>query len=262
MKYLITLFLKVFADFCLEVRIKILYLVTYQDYMTPHDFSSLLKSLSTTQRFVLDPAISITKYTPICLAQSNKAFKTIDVSSSAALDSYINNQVKKNHALVAFGGYNETRNIYQRSNYFNPENHETERNIHIGMDLWLAADSSVFTPLDGTVHSFKNNTNHGDYGPTIILKHMIEEVEFYTLYGHLSLMSIENLEVGQRFNQNQQIATLGATSINGDYPPHLHFQIIRDMQCFKGDYPGVCNKSDRAFYLKNCPDPNELLRLM
>lgn len=108
------------------------------------------------------------------------------------------------------------------------------------MDLWYHANTPIYTPLDAVLYSFKNNTNHGDYGPTIILEHQINGVVFYTLYGHLSVSSIENLEVGKTFKQAEQIATLGEALVNGDYPPHLHFQIIIDIQDYKGDYPGVC----------------------
>ena len=56
-------------------------------------------------------------------------------------------------------------------------------------------------PLDAKLHNFKNNTNHGDYGLTLILKHSINEFEFYTLYGHLSVPYIVNLEVGKHINK-------------------------------------------------------------
>jgi len=84
---------------------------------------------------------------------------------------------------------------------------------------------------------------------------------FYTLYGHLSLKSISHLKVGMAFKQGDLLGDLGKPDVNGDYPPHLHFQIIKDIQEFKGDYPGVCSKKDLAFYLNNCPDPNTLLKL-
>ena len=85
---------------------------------------------------------------------------------------------------------------------------------------------------------------------------------FYTLYGHLSLKSISHLKVGMAFKQGELLGDLGGANINGDYPPHLHFQIIKDLQNFNGDYPGVCNKNDLGFYLRNCPDPNLLLKLV
>ena len=48
---------------------------------------------------------------------------------------------------------------------------------------------------------------------------------------------------------------------NGHWPPHLHFQIILDMQLKEGDYPGVCKYSEREKYLANCPDPDLILQL-
>jgi murein DD-endopeptidase MepM/ murein hydrolase activator NlpD len=170
--------------------------------------------------------------------------------------------MKKNKAKVAFGGYLEQRGIYQRSDYFNQQNPEEERNIHLGLDLWIEADTPIYAPLEGTIHSFKNNTNYGDYGPTIILKHAFDSVEFYTLYGHLSLESLIGKEVGQMIEKGQQLATLGTAEVNGDYAPHLHFQIIKDIQYYKGDYPGVSNLIDLEFYNQNCPNPNLLLKLI
>jgi hypothetical protein len=41
----------------------------------------------------------------------------------------------------------------------------------------------------------------------------------------------------------------------------LHFQIIEEISNTFGDYPGVCSKSDLDYYLKNCPDPNLLLKI-
>lgn len=227
--------------------------------MTATEFSSFLSALAPLS--VLDASIPLHSYIPLDLSISNADLLQIDVSSSSALERYINQHIKKYKGLVAYGGYNETRNIYQRSTHFNQQDADAERNIHIGLDLWLTAGSPIFAPLDATVHSFKNNTNYGDYGPTIILKHEQNNVTFYTLYGHLSLNSIANLQVGKAFQQGEQIATLGDASVNGDYPPHLHFQIIRDLQGCEGDYAGVCSKKDLDFYLENCPSPGLVFAL-
>ena len=127
--------------------------------------------------------------------------------------------------------------------------------------MWIKAGTSVLAVLDGNVHSFQNNTSLGDYGPTIILQHEIENVFFYTLYGHLSLESIENLSIGQEFLKGEKLATLGNFPINGDYAPHLHFQIIKNIENYTGDYPGVCSENTLDYYLDNCPDPNLLLKI-
>lgn len=223
------------------------------------NFSDFLFNISAKPLRVLDPTIQASKYVSMDLSENNDTLNAIDVSSASKLGEYVNNFISQHQAEVAYGGYLEVRNIYKRSQHFNSQAHD-ERNIHIGIDLWCAAKSPIYAPFSGTIHSFKNNTNFGDYGPTIILKHTIEGVEFYTLYGHLSADSIENLQEGQPISKEEPFAVLGDETVNGNYPPHLHFQIIKDLQGLKGDYPGVCSKKDLEFYRLNCPDPNLLLK--
>ncbi len=222
--------------------------------------TQLLKTLK--PHPLIEVSILNKEYIPLDLSIHNTELKAVNVSSSDELERFIWNYMKTHKAKVAYGGYLEQRGIYQRSTYFNQANPETERNIHLGLDLWIEADTPIYSPLNGTVHSFKNNSNYGDYGPAIILKHKINATTFYTLYGHLSLTSLEQLEVGAEVLQGQQIATLGTATVNGDYPPHLHFQVIKDMQDYSGDYPGVSNQLDLEFYKANCPDPELLLGLM
>jgi murein DD-endopeptidase MepM/ murein hydrolase activator NlpD len=75
------------------------------------------------------------------------------------------------------------------------------------------------------------------------------------LYGHLSHESIANARVGSIINQGEQIGQLGTWNENGNWPAHLHFQLILDLQGNLGDYPGVCSKTDLPFYQENCPNP-------
>ena len=209
---------------------------------------------------VIESSIPYSKYTPLDLSISNQELSNIDMSDSTAVETYIENHLQKNNTKVAFGGYNEKRNLYKTSLIFNDDENE-ERNIHIGMDLWIKAGTPVLAALDGEVFGFDFNTGKGNYGPTIILKHTVENHTFYTLYGHLSVESIENIEIGSRFKKEQTVATLGDASVNGGYAPHLHFQIIKNIEEYSGDYPGVCSKKDLAYYLDNCPDPNLLLKI-
>jgi murein DD-endopeptidase MepM/ murein hydrolase activator NlpD len=209
---------------------------------------------------VIESSIPYSEYEPLDLSISNQELSNIDMSDAKAVEVFIENHLQKNNAQLAFGGYNEERNLYKSSAIFNDEEHE-ERNIHIGMDLWIKAGIPVLAALDGEVHSFDYNTGKGNYGPTIILKHTIENQTFYALYGHLSVDSIEQIEIGTRFKKGQTVATLGDSLINGGYAPHLHFQIIKNIEDYLGDYPGVCSKKDLAYYLENCPDPNLLLKI-
>jgi peptidoglycan LD-endopeptidase LytH len=58
------------------------------------------------------------------------------------------------------------------------------------------------------------------------------------------------------------IAAFGEPAENGHWPPHLHFQVILDMQGMKGDFPGVCKFSERGKFLANSPDPDFILTMM
>lgn len=209
---------------------------------------------------VIDSSIDYRNYTPLDLSSSNHELSTFDIKCAVSFEEYVENKLTLNNAKVAFGGYNEKRNLYQRSTVFKDDKTE-ERNIHIGLDLWIKAETPVLSALDATIHSFNFNAGFGDYGPTIILKHQLENQTFYTLYGHLSLHSLEGIKIGTAFKKGEQFATLGNAAINGDYAPHLHFQIIKNIANKFGDYPGVCSKNELDFYLENCPDPNLLLKI-
>lgn len=224
------------------------------------NFPEFLNSISKKTLFVLDESIPLSEYTSIDISKDNTGLNNLNTSSSKAWENYINTYLKEKNAKVTFGGYLEERNLYDRSNYFNSENNDA-RNIHLGIDLWTKKNTKVIAVLDGIIHSFQNNQNHGDYGPTIIIAHNINNKIFYTLYGHLSLDSIQNIVVGKKFSKGECIGFLGDSSVNGDYAPHLHFQIIVDLENNFGDYPGVSSKEKIEFYKINCPNPNFLLKL-
>ena len=228
--------------------------------MSSKQFQTILSTLKTESIFVIDASIAKSDYVPLDLSVHNAELKALNVSSSADLSQYVNQIIKSQNGKVACGGYLETRGIYNRSSHFNEQTDPAdERNIHLGMDIWVVAGTHALSALDGEIHGFKNNLNYGDYGPTIIVKHTINDFSFYTLYGHLSVESLSNIKVGDNVKQGESIGTLGSVEVNGDYPPHLHFQIILNIEDYKGDYPGVASINTIDFYKQNCPDPNLLL---
>lgn len=176
-----------------------------------------------------------------------------------AFTAYINKLLDKKYRY-GMGGYGEHRTIYTRSAVFG--NREEPRSLHLGIDVWGAAGTPVSAPLGGYVHSFAFNNQYGDYGATIILHHQLEGVSFNTLYGHLSLQDLEGLHEGQYLTRGLEFARFGQPKENGDWPPHLHFQIVQEMHEKKGDYPGVCRYSEREKYLSNSPDPDAILQMM
>lgn len=162
-------------------------------------------------------------------------------------------------ATVGIGRYNEARLCYT-GEMFHSGNEETQeqRTIHLGLDVFMPAGSPIFAPLPGTVHSFRHNAAPLDYGPTLILQHEVAEgqITFFTLYGHLCKDSLEGLYEGMGVQKGQEIARIGPYPANGDWPPHLHFQIITDLLDRTGEFPGVALASQRATWLSLCPDPN------
>lgn len=206
---------------------------------------------------ILDIPYSKTEYLKLDFSDHNLDLNNIDLKDTKSFNAFVFNRIKKAGAKVGYGGYNEDRVIYKRSGHFQSEE---PRSVHLGIDLWAAAYTPVFAPIDSYVHSFADNEGMGNYGPTIILVHKIYDTEFFTLYGHLSRKSIEDLQAGKPFKKGERIGEIGDFPENGDWPPHLHFQIIMDMLDFYGDFPGVAKPSDREKYLGLCPDPELILR--
>lgn len=161
---------------------------------------------------------------------------------------------------IQAGGYLEERGIYE-SPIFKADNEEP-RKLHLGVDLFAPAGTPVRAPLEGRVHSFQINGGELDYGPTIILQHEVEDnLIFWTLYGHLSEASLIGLKEGDFISRGKALAELGDGDANGGWAPHLHFQIILDLQGRTGDFPGVCKVSERESWAEICPSPYALLGL-
>jgi murein DD-endopeptidase MepM/ murein hydrolase activator NlpD len=184
------------------------------------------------------------------------------VNDTQRYTDYINSKLLMSDAKFAIGGYDELRGVYGRSRVFDSKEGDEPRRLHLGIDIWGKPHTAVMSPLDGVVHSFAFNNSFGDYGATIILTHNLEGFVFHSLYGHLSLNSIKNLREGGNVRKGDVIAEFGIPYENGQWPPHLHFQIVGDMEEWMGDYPGVCKLSEREKYLFNCPNPDLVLQMM
>ncbi len=190
---------------------------------------------------------------------SNTELAAETIADTDLFSVYVNQQLEKNEATYGVGGYKENRKLYRRSGMFDGEE---ARSIHLGVDVWGPAATPIYAALSGTVHSFANNDNFGDYGATIVLLHQLDTIAFHTLYGHLSLADISHLREADYIKRGEIVGHFGPPAENGNWPSHLHFQIISDMQGKKGDYPGVCKPSEREAYLANCPDADLILNMM
>lgn len=173
---------------------------------------------------------------------------------------YLEGFFRDSGSRVAYGGYMEKRSLYAGYTHFGTTG-QTERNIHLGLDLWAPEGTAVRVPKPGRVHSWGYHKGAGDYGPVILLEHEAAEGPIHTLYGHLSPGDLRGLRKGQDVSAGEIIGHLGGESVNGGYWPHLHFQVIRDLQGYSGDYPGVSDAPNCAYFERNCPDPALFLGL-
>ncbi len=172
-------------------------------------------------------------------------------------------EMKRAGVTVGVGRYDEARSVYTTP-AFAPGNgiHPTaeHRTIHLGIDLFVAIGAPVYAPLDGIVYCVANNDTRLDYGPLLILQHATDDGQkFFTLYGHLSEEHLTTLQVGQSIRRGQRIARIGAPPSNGDWTPHLHFQLILDLLELDRDFPGVAYASQREVWKSLSPDPNVIL---
>ncbi|WP_181304142.1 peptidoglycan DD-metalloendopeptidase family protein [Rufibacter sp. XAAS-G3-1] len=207
---------------------------------------------------IIDHDLNAEDVARLDFTSSNSALLQTNLRDTASFEQFVLEMLRQKEATVGVGGYFENRVIYRRSEHF--DGSAESRSVHLGVDIWAPAGIPIYAPVAGTVHSFQDNANFGDYGPTIILEHEVEGVLFFTLYGHLSRTSLNGLFVGKPISAGEQVATMGPYPENGDWPPHLHFQLMTNLLGKSGDFPGVCAPSEEAYYRQICLDPNLILR--
>jgi 4-aminobutyrate aminotransferase-like enzyme/Ser/Thr protein kinase RdoA (MazF antagonist) len=189
-----------------------------------------------------------------------------EIDSPEKLTKRLFDQMATKGACIGVGRYLEPRIIYANDDFVVPcENGPERRTMHMAHDYFLKAGEAVFAPIAGTIHSFQDNTAELDFGPCIILEHQVshrgQAITFYTLYGHLTRTSLEGLQVGQPIEANQKIAEIGPYPENGNWPPHLHFQVITDLLGQRGEFPGVARPSELAVRKSISLDPNLIAQI-
>lgn len=188
---------------------------------------------------------------------ANRELTHLDINDVAGFTEYLFERISASEIPVGIGRYNEDRVLYRHSPLF--DGAAERRSIHLGIDLFVVEGTEIMAPMPAVVHSLADNAGLGDYGPTVILEHQLDNVTFFTLYGHLSRDTLPSLKRGRRLEGGQTLGAVGDLNENGGWPPHLHFQIICDVPPRGGDYPGVATPSERERYLELCPDPNLIL---
>jgi murein DD-endopeptidase MepM/ murein hydrolase activator NlpD len=85
----------------------------------------------------------------------------------------------------------------------------------------------VCATADGTVVYFSKRPGLSNYGNYVVIRHIVEGLEIYSLYGHLSEI-LPSLTIGEAVKAGQQIGIMGRTSsaevITKDRA-HVHFEL-------------------------------------
>lgn len=196
------------------------------------------------------------------LSVSSPLLNGQDTDDTAAFTRRTFRQMEDVGASLGIGRYLEPRAFYLTDLFAGrPGDPRERRTVHLGLDLFDQAGAEVSAPLPGRVHAVRDNGEGLDYGPTIILEHDGPVGPFWTLYGHLERESVAELSPGDAVEAGQVIARIGPYPENGDWPPHLHFQIMTHLLGHEGEFPGVALPREASTWASFSPDPNLILRL-
>ena len=155
---------------------------------------------------------------------------------------------------AAVGKWNETR----RGMYGSESQATQTRDLHIGVDLCAPAGAPVHAFADGKVFLFDYYPDEYDYGNVIVLKHTIDGMSVWSLYGHLSAASIASKVAGTSVKAGEVIGWMGEKHENGNWFPHTHFQLSL-LEPVIADMPGVVFEGHRETALRVYPDPRLVL---
>ena len=149
--------------------------------------------------------------------------KTLAYSASnfKAFNRLIFEELEQSSHQWGIGKYLEERKNLLREY---PNIIEEERYYHLGLDIIVPYDTPMFSPLDAEVYEVGKETQIGNYGGYVILKHKVNEVVFYSLYGHVK--TPHTVGVGDMLSAGQEFARIGQERDSGGWFCHVHLQIL------------------------------------
>lgn len=234
--------------------------------LDPHPQSKTFSNWASTQKFSIKslfPSLEKEFLYPLDLSVSSLWLSQSSLFNNLDWFNYKLGQVQKlNKEKIIAGGYLEPRPLYNHASYEKIGNSGPEsRCMHLGIDFWVPSDTPVHVLFDGEVVFSIEDMGFKKYGGLIIIRHREEGIDFFSLYGHLSLSSIMNLKVGEELKKGDKIGSIGNSAENGSWSPHLHFQMMLSLLNYKDDFPGVTYYNQKKVWKSICPDPNLLFKL-
>ncbi|MGV2099952.1 aminotransferase class III-fold pyridoxal phosphate-dependent enzyme [Rhizobium sp. 21-4511-3d] len=146
----------------------------------------------------------------------------------------------RHKVTLGIGPWGEARTVYT-DKAFESRFIEGKRRIHhLGVDLFMPAQTPLFTPLAATVKSVEVEREPLGYGGLVLLEHRPEGCPpFNTLWGHMAHEALERLKPGDRLEAGDLVGYMGGIGENGGWTPHLHFQVSSDTELTAAEIIGV-----------------------
>jgi 4-aminobutyrate aminotransferase-like enzyme/Ser/Thr protein kinase RdoA (MazF antagonist) len=158
---------------------------------------------------------------------------------------------------TAVGRYGEDRSIYDA------DTGSERRTLHHAIDVYAPAGTPVLAPLPGRIAMIGNDTSIDGFGGIIVLEHEPGTPHrFWTFYGHLAPASLADKDIGATVEQGDAIGVLGVPEENGNWPPHVHMQLMTAL-CFDRAEAiiGLSLRSQWDLWESIFPNPNGILGL-
>ncbi|MDI7861945.1 aminotransferase class III-fold pyridoxal phosphate-dependent enzyme [Rhizobiaceae bacterium n13] len=141
---------------------------------------------------------------------------------------------------LGIGPWGEARSVYSGDMFVSKLIDRTRRTRHLGLDLFMAAGTRVYTPIAATVKSVEIEKDPLGYGCLIALEHRPEGCPpFVSLWGHLAHEAMDRLKPGDRLEAGALVAEMGVPEENGGWAPHLHLQLSTDASLPASEILGV-----------------------
>ncbi|KOF17212.1 4-aminobutyrate aminotransferase [Ensifer adhaerens] len=215
-----------------------------------HHFSAIVK-----------PAVAKPQVAVFDFSVSSSEAAQWAVLDARGAEARIAARIREQNADFGIGLYGEDRAIYQGEAYETTTPGE-RRSIHLGVDIFAPVLEPVHAPFAGKVAFLHDDAVAFGFGPTVLLEHATDDGDvFWTLYGHLSCDSMARLTIGQHVGTGERFATLGAAEENGNWAPHLHFQLVTDHLGLEGRMFGVGVRDQWQVWREVSPDPSVVLGL-
>lgn len=210
---------------------------------------------------VIRPDLKIPRVTIFDFSASSPDAALLDTLDGPGFDRFCEERMAAEGADFGIGTYGEDRTIYKGEAYETTAAH-VRRTVHVGIDIFAPPGEPVYAPLAGKVAFIHDDAVAYGFGPTVLLQHETDAGDvFWTLYGHLSRARVSRLRIGQHVSAGEAFSEFGPRPENGEWPPHLHFQVMTDHLGLEARMHGVGTLHDWQIWQQVAPDPSVLLGL-